>query len=46
MSLPVNEKDKLNNFLEIMEKINNKMKELGISDENFAEILKVYINQI
>ena len=45
MSLPEFETNKVNNFLEIMEKINNKMEELEIPKENFVEILKVYTNQ-
>lgn len=45
MSLSAFQRDNLNIFLEIMEEINNKMKELEIPKENFAEILKVYTDQ-
>lgn len=42
MSLSAFQRDNLNNFLEIMEEINNKMEELELPKESFAEILKIY----
>lgn len=37
------EKNKIENFLEIMEKVNSKMSDLNLSSVQFSEVLKSYL---
>lgn len=37
------EKNKIENFLEIMEKVNSKMSDLNLSSVQFSEVLKLYL---
>ena len=37
------EKNKVENFLEIMEKVSNKMENLNLSSEQFPDVLKLYL---
>lgn len=36
-------KNKIENFLEIMEKVNSKMSDLNLSSAQFPEVLKLYL---